>query len=197
MLRHCTGNPYRFPIPQEEYTNWRDEQESWRETAIMYDQSFHMSDICFKGPDVMRLFSDTGVNSFADFGRNKAKQFVAVNSRGQVVADAILFALADDEYSLVGNPTAANWVQYQSEIGDYDVTVSRDEASLWNPGDRKLFRFQLQGPQALRIVEKAAGGPLPRIKFFNIGEFEIAGTPVRAQQYNVGNPRATSLPAWR
>ena len=189
MLRRLPGGPYRFPIPQEEYTNWRDEQESWRRTAVLFDQSFHMSDVYFKGRDVKRLFSDTGVNSFANFRKDKAKQFVAVNSRGFVIGDAILFAFADDEYSLVGGPAAANWVQYQSEIGDYEVKVTRDEASMWNPGDRLLFRFQLQGPKALEIVTAAAGGSIPKIKFFNIGEFDIAGTTVRALNHTmVGTP---------
>ncbi|WP_198961168.1 aminomethyltransferase family protein [Pseudonocardia sp. MH-G8] len=189
MLRQLPGGPYRFPIPQEEYTNWRDEQESWRRTAVLFDQSFHMSDVYFTGPDVKRLFSDTGVNSFANFGKDKAKQFVAVNPQGKVIADAILFAFADDEYSLVGGPAAANWVQYQSEIGDYDVTVTRDEASMWNPGERLLFRLQLQGPRALDIAAAAAGTALPKIKFFNIGEFDIAGTTVRALNHTmIGTP---------
>ncbi|WP_030909847.1 glycine cleavage system protein T [Streptomyces sp. NRRL F-5126] len=189
MLRHLPGGSYRFPIPQEEYTNWRDEQESWRRTAILFDQSFHMSDVYFKGPDVKRLFSDVGVNSFAKFGKDKAKQFVAVNPQGRMIADAIVFAFADDEYSLVGGPAAANWVQYQCEIGDYDVTVTRDEASPWNPGDRLLFRLQVQGPHALEIVKAAAGGSIPRIRFFNIGEFGIAGTTVRALNHTmVGVP---------
>ena len=40
---------------------------------------------------------------------------------------------------------------------------------------RKLYRFQVQGPTALEVLEKANGGPLPEIKFFNLGEFTIAG----------------------
>lgn len=189
MLRHDPGGPYPFPMPVDEYSNWRDEQRSWRRTAVLFDQSFHMSDVYFKGPDVKRLFSDTGVNSFATFGKDKAKQFVAVNPRGYVISDAICFAFADDEYSLVGTPAAANWVQYQCETGDYDVTVTRDEATAWNPGERLLFRFQLQGPDALKIVESAAGGPIGQIKFFTIGEFEIAGTTIRALNHTmVGTP---------
>ncbi|MGO2111286.1 MAG: aminomethyl transferase family protein [Pseudoclavibacter sp.] len=189
MLRKLPGGPYPFPIPQEEYTNWRDEQEAWRTSAVLFDQSFHMSDVYFKGPDVKRLFSETGVNSFANFGKDKAKQFVAVNPRGKVIADAIVFAIADDEYSLVGGPAAANWVQYQSEIGNYDVAVTRDEASPWNPGDRLLFRLQIQGPRALDIAAAAAGGALPEIKFFNIGAFDIAGTTVHALNHTmIGTP---------
>src|SRR5258705_151796 len=183
MLRREATPPYLIPLP-EECSNWRDEQKAWN-TAILYDQSFHIFDTYFKGPDVKRLFSDYAVNDFTKFGRNKAKQFVAVNSDGKYIADAILFGINDDEHSLVGVPGAGNYMQYRAETGDYDVKVVRDDATPFNPNPRFLFRYQLQGPNALKIVEKAAGGPIERIKFFNIGEFVIAGTKVRALNHTM------------
>jgi glycine cleavage system aminomethyltransferase T len=48
-----------------------------------------------------------------------------------------------------------------------------------------IFRYQLQGPNAHRILEKAHGGALPSIKFFNIGDFTIAGVPVRALNHTM------------
>ena len=183
MLRREATPPYLIPLP-EECSNWRDEQQAWN-TAILYDQSFHMFDTYFKGPDVKRLFSDYAVNDFTKFGRNKAKQFVAVNGDGKYIADAILFGIDDDEYSLVGVPGAGNYMQYCAETGDYDVKVVRDDATPFNPNPRFLFRYQLQGPNALKIVEKAVGGPIEPIKFFNIGEFVIAGTKVRALNHTM------------
>ncbi len=197
MLRREATPPYLIPLP-EECSNWRDEQQAWN-TAILYDQSFHMFDTYFKGPDVKRLFSDYAVNDFTKFGRNKAKQFVAVNSDGKYIADAILFGINDDEYSLVGVPGAGNYMQYRAETGDYDVKVVRDDATPFNPNPRFLFRYQLQGPNALKIVEKAVGGPIEPIKFFNIGEFVIAGTKVRALNHTmIGLPgvEKTGLEMW-
>ncbi len=69
MLRNAPVGPYVFPIPSE-FTNWRDEQESWRKTAVFFDQSYHMTDHYIEGPDVIRLLSDLAVNSFQKFGRN-------------------------------------------------------------------------------------------------------------------------------
>lgn len=189
VLRADGRGPYQFPIPQMEYANWRDEQRAWRESAIFFDQSFHMSDVYFRGPDVKRLLSEVGVNSFRTFGRDKAKQFVATNPRGHVIGDAILFGLDEEEYALVGSPVAANWVQFHAETGDYKVDVERDDASPINPRERLLFRYQVQGPAALEIVQKASGGTLGRVKFFNIGEFQIAGVTVRALNHTmVGIP---------
>ncbi|WP_033225503.1 MULTISPECIES: aminomethyltransferase family protein [unclassified Streptomyces] len=189
MLRSDPRGPYPFPIPRSEYANWRDEQRVWRQSAILFDQSFHMSDVYFRGPDTKRLFSEVGVNSFAGFGRNRAKQFVAASPSGRFIGDAILFGLDEDEYALVGAPVAANWVQFHAETGDYDVEVTRDDAAPVNPGERLLFRYQVQGPAALEIVEAASGGTLGRIRFFHIGGFEIAGVPVRALNHTmVGTP---------
>ena len=63
-----------------------------------------------------------------------------------------------------------------------------------NPtGRRKLYRYQVQGPTALKVLEKATGGPLPEIKFFNMGELTIAGHKVRALHHGMSGapgPRA-------
>lgn len=184
MLRRPDHGPYEFPI-QGQYTNWRDEQEAWAKTAIMYDQSHHMVDLYVKGPDVKRLFSDVGVNSFENFGRNKAKQLVTVNHDGNYIGDAICFGFEDDEYSIVGSPIVPDWLEYNAKIGDYDVELTRDVRSEANGFRRLKFRFQVQGPEALRIVERAAGGTMPSIKFFNMGEFVIAGVPVRALNHTM------------
>jgi vanillate/3-O-methylgallate O-demethylase len=198
MLRGGAGGGYPFPIPPE-FSNWRDEQAAWKSTAVLFDQSHHMTDIYFQGPDVRRLLSDVGVNSFATFGRNKAKQFVACTAEGHLIGDAILFGHEDDLVSLVGIPIVPRWVAYQAETGGYDVKVTRDEWSVTNTGGRKIFRYQVQGPEALRIVEQASSGTMPAIKFFNIGEFTIAGVSVRALNHTMtGIPgqELTGLELW-
>ncbi|HEX4433320.1 MAG TPA: hypothetical protein VH012_00725, partial [Acidimicrobiales bacterium] len=184
MLRNAPVGAYPFPI-RAEFTNWRDEQRAWRTTASLMDSSFHMTDFYFKGPDVKRLLSDTGLNSFSNFGKDRAKQFVACNHEGYVIADAILMPFADDEAALIGRPATPHWVAYQAERGGYDVEVTRDYQSSMNPGRRQLFRFQVQGPQSLKVVEKAAGHPLADIPSFRVGSLEIAGTQVRALNHSM------------
>ncbi|MFE4668766.1 aminomethyl transferase family protein [Streptomyces sp. NPDC056716] len=198
MLRSSNAGAYPFPIPSE-YTNWRDEQRAWHETAVLFDQSHHMTDLYVQGPDALALVSHVGVNKFTGFGRNKAKQFVTCNQAGQIISDSILFGHDDDRFSLVGNPFGLDWLEYQAKTGGYDVEITRDERTLANRRGRLIFRFQLQGPAALEIAAKASGGSLPRIKFFNIGEFEIAGHPVRALNHTmVGVPghENTGLEMW-
>jgi glycine cleavage system aminomethyltransferase T len=135
MLRNVPVGAYTYPM-KPEFSNWRDEQAAWKNTAVLFDQSFHMTDVCFRGPDVLRLLSDLGVNTFKNFGKNKAKQFVACNYDGYVIGDAILFGLDEEEFSLVGRPITPDWVAFHAETGDYDVKVVRDERSVANQGLR-------------------------------------------------------------
>ena len=197
LLRNAQIGPYAFPgVP--EYTNWRDEQRAWRETCVLFEQSHHMTNLYVEGSDVLKLLSDFGVNSFENFEVNKAKQFVACNHDGYVIGDAILFYLEENRLCLVGRPTAHNWVQYQAETGGYDVTVERDERTAFNPtGRRTVYRYQVQGPNALELLEELNGGPLPKIPFFNMGEITIAGRKVRALGHGMaGQPGLELFGPW-
>jgi vanillate/3-O-methylgallate O-demethylase len=145
-----------------------------------------MTDLYVEGPDVNRLFSALGVNTFEGFRVNTAKQFVACSHDGYVIGDGILFFLDENRVSLVGRPSAHNWVQFHAETGGYDVHVERDERTAANPtGRRKVYRFQVQGPAARQVLEAANGQPLPDIKFFHMGEITIAGRTVRALHHGM------------
>ena len=197
MLRNSQIGPYAFPVVRYEFTNWRDEQRSWRETCALFDQSHHMTDLYVEGPDALKVFSDFGVNSLKTFKVNQAKQFVACNHSGYVIGDAILFYLADNKFNLVGRPPAANWVQYNVETRGYKASTERDERSAVNQGRRKTFRYQVQGPHALKVMEKVTGKPAPDIKFFNMEVFRIKGRDVRALRHGmVGQPGWELFGAW-
>ncbi len=189
LLRNSQIGPYAFPVVRSEFSNWRDEQRAWKETCALFDQSHHMTDLYVEGPDALKLFSDLAINSFRNFKVNQAKQFVACNHDGYVIGDAILFYLDENRFNLVGRPPAHNWVQYNLETGRYKASAERDERSAVNQGKRKTFRYQIQGPNALRVMEKVTGKPAPDIRFFNIGVFNIAGRDVRALRHGmVGQP---------
>jgi glycine cleavage system aminomethyltransferase T len=174
---------------RSEFTNWRDEQRSWRETCALFDQSHHMTDLYVEGPDAVRVFSDLGINTFKNFRVDQAKQFVACNHDGYVIGDAILFYLDENRVNLVGRPPAANWVQYHVETGGYSAKATRDERSAMNQGRRQTFRFQVQGPNALKVMEKVTGKAVPDIRFFNMGRVTIAQREVRALRHGmVGQP---------
>ena len=185
LLRNSQIGPYAFPVVRHEFTNWRDEQRAWRETCALLDLSHHMTDLYVEGPNALKLFSDLGVNTFSNFKLNQAKQFVACNPDGYVIGDAILFPLDKNKFNLVGRPPAHNWVQYNLETGGYDAKAERDERSFVNQGKRKVFRYQVQGPNAAKVMEKVTGKPVPDIRFFYMDTFKIAGRDIRALRHGM------------
>jgi len=189
LLRNSQIGPYAFPVVRSEFSNWRDEQRAWKETCALFDQSHHMTDLYVEGPDAMKLFADLGINTVKNFKVNIAKQFVACNDDGYVIGDAILFHLEANKFNLVGRPPAHNWVQYNLETGGYNAKAERDERSFVNQGRRKTYRFQIQGPNAVKTMEKVTGKPAPDIKFFHMDVFKVAGRDVWALRHGmVGQP---------
>jgi len=192
MLRNAQVGGYAFPFPGE-YTNWRDEQEAWQKSVVIFDQSFHMTDVYFMGPEVRKLVSDISVNSFSSFGANRAKQVVACNHDGHVIGDAILFGHTDDKVSIVGRPSVGNWAEFQARTGNYDVEITRDERTVANDGSRLLYRYQIQGPNALELIKSVHEGLLPDIKFFHLGDLKIAGKNVRALNHSMSRMKGLEL----
>jgi len=183
-LRNSPTGFYVFPVP-DEHTNWRDEQLAWSRSAVLFEQSFHMLDVYVSGPDKIRLLSDISINNYSNFAPMTAAQFVACNSDGDLVGDAIAFHLPDGTVNVVGKPAAGNRVCFVAETGDYDVNIVRDERTPDGDDGRLTYRFQLQGPAAFSILEKLNGGPLPETRFFGMCEFDIAGHKVTALRHGM------------
>jgi vanillate/3-O-methylgallate O-demethylase len=198
LLRNSQIGAYVYPVVPYEYSNWRDEQRAWRETAVLFDQSHHMANIYVEGPDALKMLSHLATNSFAKFPVNRAKQFAPCTHDGFVIGDGILFHLEENRLVFVGRAPAANWIQFHAETGGYDVKIEKDDRSPSNPKGkavvRTCYRFQIQGPNAAQILEKLNGGPLPEIKFFNMNVINIAGRKVRALRHGMAG--APGLEIW-
>jgi len=168
MLYNSPAGVFQFPLTPE-FSNWRDEQKAWRDTAILQDMSFHMTDVEIEGPDAFKLVSDLGINSFKNFGPMQAKQFVACNYDGFVIGDGILICEEEQRINFLGRAGAGLWLAFHAQSGKYDVKVTRIEKPSPNPKERTYYRFQVQGPNADKILAETNGGPLPDIGFFQNG----------------------------
>lgn len=198
MLRNSQIGAYVYPVVPYEYSNWRDEQRAWRETAVLFDQSHHMANIYVEGPDALRMLSYLATNTFAKFPVNRAKQFAPCTYDGFVIGDGILFHLDENRLVFVGRAPAANWIEFHAATGGYDVKIEKDDRSPSNPKCKAVFRtcyrYQIQGPNAPQILEKLNGGPLQEIKFFNMDAINIAGRRVRALRHGMAG--APGLEIW-
>jgi vanillate/3-O-methylgallate O-demethylase len=150
---------------QPEYTDWIDESMSWKETCYIGDWSF-LWERRFRGRDVLKLFSDVSVNSFVKFAVGQSKHVIHCNEAGKIIHEGILSRLGDEEFMLFGR--GGFWVEYQLRHGRYRATSEPDD---W-------FNFQVSGPNALYVVEKAAGQSIRDIAFMYSGKIHIASHEV-------------------
>ena len=199
LLYNQQAGPNVYPGVPAEYTNWREEQEAWQRTCVLFNQSYHMADLIVEGPDALKLLSYLAYNSFKGFEVGKAKQFAPCSYDGYIIGDVILFYLAENKFELVGRAPALNWVRFHAETGGYNVRLDLDERTALrkDPSRRRFYRFQVQGPNAMKVIEKATGQPAPDVKFFNMTRLTIAGKTMWALRHGMaGQPGLELFGPW-
>jgi len=198
MLRNSNIGMYVYPIVAPEFSNWRDEQRAWRESVVLFDQTHHMDELSVEGPDAAAFLENVAINSFANFGLNRAKHFVPVTPAGHVIGDMIIFREREDKFNLVGRAPTANWVKFQAAIGKWSVSLIHDPRSDSRPDGKAIYRnhyrFQIQGPDADKIFEKINGGPVPDVKFFHIDKINVGSRRVNALRHGMAG--APGLEIW-
>jgi glycine cleavage system aminomethyltransferase T len=198
LLRNHQVGPNVYPGVPAEFSNWRDEQQAWAETCVLFNQSYHMAELMVEGPGAFEFLNGLGINSFKGFAVGKAKQFVPVTQYGHVIGDVILFYLAENTFNLVGRAPTLNWLMFHGQ-GRKDVTLTYDErtAARPDPENRRHYRYQVQGPNSNQVIEAATGKPAPELKFFNMCWMEIGGKQVRALRHGMaGQPGYELMGPW-
>ena len=150
-----------------EYTNWMDEQLSWKNTCYIGDWSYLWT-AAFKGPDAFGFLRGLTVNSFENFAMGQAKHMINCNEHGKVVTEGIVLRLGEDEFCTQSIPTW--WCGFQFEQGKYDAEMTRPD----------IFKFQVQGPKSISVIEKACGGSVRDVPFMHFKTIRIADADVLA-----------------
>ncbi|GAA1466350.1 aminomethyl transferase family protein [Microbacterium thalassium] len=201
LLRNQDWPAFTFPVAPE-FTNWRDEQRAWNTTVALMDQSHHMTQLFLGGADLIELLSTISPNTFKTFRPGVAKQLISVNKDGYLIGDGILFWNEDapEGLVLIGHHLLIDWVRFNVEkaaAAGKDVHLRLEPNSHMRQGPPTFYRYELQGPEADKVMEKVFGGPAPEIKFFHIGDVEIAGRPVKALRHGMaGQPGFEFYGAW-
>lgn len=198
MLRNSKAGMYVYPVVAPEFQNWRLEQQAWRDSAVLFDQSHHMDELIVEGPQATEFLAYHGINGFGNFDLNRAKHYVPVTPNGHVIGDHIIFREREDKYVLVGRAPTSNWLMFAASWGKWNVRLRYDPRSPSRPeGERVLrehYRFQIQGPDAPKIFEKMNGGPIPDIKFFHVDWINIGSKKVQALRHGMSG--APGLEVW-
>jgi vanillate/3-O-methylgallate O-demethylase len=185
LAPHAMHRAALVPIAPE-FTNWRDEQRAWRQSAVLFDQSHHMPELFLGGPDALRLLKTVGINSFENIAPGRAKQLIGCAYDGNVIGESVAYCHGQESFELVSGMTLQNWVEYCAESGNYNVTVERDLNTSDNPTGRRVkFRYQLDGPNAAQIFREVVEGDAPEIPFFRTARIRIMGCDVLALRHGM------------
>ncbi len=198
MLRNSKAGMYVYPVVAPEFSNWRDEQRAWRESAVLFDQTHHMDELVVEGPQAEEFLAHHGINSMSNFSLNRAKHFVPVTPAGHVIGDRIIFREREDKFILVGRAPVSNWLMFAAAWGKWNVRLRHDPRSPSRPEGERVFRehyrYQIQGPNAPMIFEKMNGGPIPDIKFFHVDWINVGSRRVQALRHGMSG--APGLEIW-
>lgn len=198
LLRHSQAPPQVVPEVPVEFSNWRSEQLAWRDSCALLDQSHHMVTVTLVGPDTAEFLSRIGVNSFKNFGVDKAKQFIGCTPDGHLIGQGILFQVAENKSVLVGAHPIMDWVEYNHAVTPNRLKLKREGTSMTRKGDPSSFRFQLQGPKAIEVMRDCLGEEPPELRFFNMGHIKIAGREVSLLRHGMaGAPGFEMYGEWK
>lgn len=153
---------------QPEYTDWLDESLSWKESCYIGDWSF-LWQHRFTGPDALRLFEDTTVNSYKKFDIGQSKHAIHTNRNGKVIHEGVLTRFGEEDFVVHGR--GGFWAAFNLERGNYNAQVSKED---W-------FIFQVSGPTAVKVLRKLTGSDeLLNAKYMYAVPITVAGHKIHA-----------------
>jgi glycine cleavage system aminomethyltransferase T len=167
-----------------EYTGWRDEVMSWKETAYIHGHLNPSPTYVLRGPDALRFLTDFCVNSFATFAVGASRHAIMCNDAGEIMVHGMLLRVAEDEFITYW---LSPWLPYLlMKHGDaYDVQ-GEDLTG-------KVFLFQVAGPRSLEVLEAAAGDNLHDIRFLRHRPSRIDGRDVNVIRIGMAGTLAYEL----
>jgi len=153
-----------FEMPVE-YSGIKNEHMTVRKGVGVFDVS-HMGEIWVKGPNALNFIQKVTTNDAADLQQGQAQYSCLPNGKGGIADDLLVYHYEPEKYMLVVN---ASNIQK-----DFDWLVSQNNlgAELENASD-KISQLAVQGPMALKVLQKLTDINLGEIKYysFRVGRF--------------------------
>ncbi len=142
------------PIPQY----WK-----LRKEVLLYDVPEKPLEI--RGPDAVKLLEKVLICCVDNLKIGRARYGIACRQDGTVLMDGVLMRLAEDRFWYVkANGEFMTWLQAHGTGMNVEVV---------DPDSRVI---QIQGPNALKVLEAAIDGEMPTgFNYFHSGMFSIGG----------------------
>lgn len=155
---------YEMPI---EYSGIKDEHMTVRKAVGVFDVS-HMGEFWVKGPQALDLVKKVSSNDPSILRPGQAQYTCFPNGKGGIVDDFLVYCFDNKKYLMVVNASNIQkdweWVNLQNEF----------DAELENVSDA-VSQLAVQGPAALKTLQKLAKVNLQEIKFYSFVTAEMAG----------------------
>ncbi len=160
---------YYMPV---EYSGINDEHITVREKAGIFDVS-HMGEFRVKGPDAGRFIQYLTTNDVTRLSDGGIQYTCFPNGKGGIVDDLLVYRFDNETWMMVVN--AANiekdWNWCVSHAKKFDIHVGKE---LHNASD-EVALIAVQGPMAMKVVQKLTDEPVEDQKFYTFKKLNIAG----------------------
>lgn len=155
---------YSMPL---QYSVLTEEHKTVRNGVGIFDVS-HMGEFFLKGPHALALIQKVTSNDVAKLVVGQAQYSCLPNNQGGIVDDLLVYRMAEETYMLVVNASNIekdwNWIVQHNDLG-VEMTNASDEYSL----------FAVQGPLAVKALQKLTDIDLSTIKYYHFQVGEMAG----------------------
>jgi glycine cleavage system aminomethyltransferase T len=154
-----------------EFNGWPRESLSWRTGCYIHAGLSGSGPISIKGPGAKRYLQGILINSLDKFPVGSMKHGVMLTEDGLIAAHGIIERKGDHHFeSFAGGPPGA----HQSIAVPADVEIER----------LNHYLFQIAGPTALQVLERATGESLRDVRFLRFRDTRING--VRTEIGRIG-----------
>jgi aminomethyltransferase len=143
------------------------EHKAVREAVGLFDVS-HMGEVYMRGPKARETVAKLTTNACESAPPGKAVYTLLCTPSGGVVDDCIFYKRADDDFMVIVNASNIakdiEWFREHAST-ECDVIDVSDATAL----------IAVQGPKAVAMVDKLAGGALEQMPSFTFKDAEVAG----------------------
>lgn len=154
---------YSMPL---QYSVLTEEHKTVRNGVGIFDVS-HMGEFFLKGPNALALIQKVTSNDAAKLEIGGAQYSCFPNTQGGIVDDLLVYRMGEESYMLVVNASNIekdwNWVSKHNDLG-VEMTNESDDYSL----------FAVQGPLAVKALQKLTAIDLSAIKYYHFQVGEMA-----------------------
>jgi aminomethyltransferase len=142
-----------------------------RNAAGVFDVS-HMGELWVKGPKALPFLQRVTTNDVAALSTGKVQYTALPNGKGGIVDDVLCYCFDTQCYLLVVNAAniAKDWAHLRAQADAFGLAANE----LYNASD-EICQLAIQGPLAMKIVQKMCPAPVEDLVYYTFVKTEVAG----------------------